>query len=67
MEEATTQDSTLSKKAEAAFRQATKKVIQLARQTGTPVVVWQEDHVAEIPVDQLETSAAGMEPIKAKP
>jgi hypothetical protein len=67
MKEDTTEDSTLSTKAEAAFRQATKKVIQLARQTGTPVVVWQEDHVAEISVDQLETSVAATEPIGAKP
>ena len=66
MKEDTTQDSTLSTKAEAAFRQAAKKVIQLARQTGTPVVVWQEDRVAEIPVDQLETTTAAKEPLEAK-
>jgi hypothetical protein len=54
MIEDTTKDSTLSTKAEAAFKQAAQKVIKLARQTNTPVVLWQEDHVAEIPVDKLE-------------
>jgi hypothetical protein len=55
MKEDTIGDATLSSKAEAAFRQAARKVIQVARQTGTPVVIWQEDHVVEIPADQLET------------
>jgi len=54
MKEETIRDATLSAKAEAAFRQAAQKVIQLARQTGTPVVVWEEDHVAEIPVDKID-------------
>lgn len=54
MQEDTTQNSALSTKAEAAFKLAAKKVIKLARQTDTPVVLWQEDHVTEIPVDKFE-------------
>ena len=40
MNEKKVQDMPLSSKADAAFRQAAKKIIQRARQTGTPVVVW---------------------------
>jgi DhnA family fructose-bisphosphate aldolase class Ia len=47
-------DVSLSSKVEAAFRQAASKVVQRARQTGTPVVVWEEGRVKEIPADQLE-------------
>jgi hypothetical protein len=43
----------LSSKADAAFRQAAKKIIQRARQTGTPVVVWEEGHLKEIPGEEF--------------
>lgn len=49
------QDMPLSTKADAAFRQAAKKVIQQARQTDTPVVIWEEGHIKEIPEDQFTT------------
>ena len=48
------QDTSLSSKADAAFRQAASKVVQRAKQTDTPVVVWEEGHVKEVPADQLE-------------
>jgi hypothetical protein len=56
------QDTPLSSKADAAFRQAAKKIIQRARQTGTPVIVWEEGHIKEIPYDQFEitTAATGL-------
>ncbi len=44
----------LSSKADAAFWQAARKVIQRARQTNTPVVIWEENHIKEIPGDQLD-------------
>jgi murein DD-endopeptidase MepM/ murein hydrolase activator NlpD len=34
--------------ANAAFLQAAKKVIDLAEQTGTPVVVWEDGKIAKI-------------------
>lgn len=34
--------------ADAAFLQAAKKVIDLAEQTGTPVVVWEDGKIAKI-------------------
>jgi DNA polymerase III alpha subunit (gram-positive type) len=42
--------------AEAAFQQASRKVIELARQTNTPVVVWKDGHILEIPSDQAEAA-----------
>jgi hypothetical protein len=38
---------TLTEKAEAAFRQAAAKVIERARQTGTPVILWENGKVVE--------------------
>ena len=36
-------DQSISMKADAAFRRAAAKVVQLARQTGTPVIIWDND------------------------
>ena len=49
-------DISLSSKADAAFQQAIKKVIQQARQTNTPVVIWEKNRIKEIPGDQVETT-----------
>lgn len=45
-------DSTLTEKANAAFRQATLSVIERARHTGTPVIVWENGHVVEYSCDE---------------
>lgn len=50
------EDTSLSSKADAAFKQAASKVIQRAKQTGTPVVVWEKGQVKEVPADQLNLS-----------
>ncbi len=55
------QNESLSWKADAAFRQAAKKVIQRAKETATPVVIWEADKVKEIPADQIETTMLAME------
>jgi len=55
------QNESLSCKADAAFRQAAKKVIQQAKETATPVVVWEAGKVKEIPADQIETTMLAME------
>lgn len=52
MIEPTKMNGSLSDKAEAAFEQAARKVLERARQTGTPVVVWEDDHVAELSPEQ---------------
>lgn len=52
MIEPTKTNGGLSEKADAAFEQAARKVIERARQTGTPIVVWEDDHVKQIPPSQ---------------
>ena len=46
---------TISEKAEAALREAARKVHEEARRTGGTVVVWRNGRVEEIPADQLPT------------
>lgn len=43
----------LTKLADAAFEQAARKVIERARQTGTPVIVWEDGAVKEVPPDEM--------------
>jgi hypothetical protein len=38
---------TLKEKADAALQEAATKVIELARQTGTPVIVWEDGRIVE--------------------
>lgn len=35
-------------KADAAFQQAAAKVIELAKRTGTPIIVWERGQIKEI-------------------
>ena len=53
------QDMPLSMKIDAAFRQAAKKVIQQARQTATPIVIWEDGQITEIPEEQFMTMLKG--------
>jgi len=46
-------NGTMSDKANAAFEQAATKVVDRARQTGTPIVVWVDDHVSEVTPEQI--------------
>jgi len=46
--------NTLTEKADAAFRQAAAKVVERARQTGTPVIVWEKGQVTEHSGEELE-------------
>lgn len=43
----------LTEVAEAAFRKAATKIVERAHQTGTPVVVWEDDHVSELSPEHL--------------
>ena len=51
------QNESLSSKVEAAFRQAATKVVQQAKQTGTPVVVWEKGRVREVPAEAFDSSS----------
>jgi hypothetical protein len=46
-------NGTLSDKAKAAFEQAAAKVIERAKQTGTPIIVWKDNRVTELSASQL--------------
>jgi hypothetical protein len=54
MSSETKTSGSLAEKADAAFQQAAIKVVERARQTGTPVIIWEDDHVKEVPPQQLE-------------
>jgi hypothetical protein len=43
-------------KVDAAFRQAAQEVLRVAKQTGTPVIVWRDGRVCEIPCEMLEAA-----------
>jgi ABC-type sugar transport system substrate-binding protein len=43
-----TTDQPLTKLADAAFEQAAQQVIERARQSGTPVIVWEDEAVKEV-------------------
>jgi hypothetical protein len=51
----------LSLKVDAAFKQASKKVIQRAKETSTPVVIWENGTIKEIPAQLLKTKYAALE------
>jgi hypothetical protein len=48
-------DSSITAKIEAAFRQAAIGIVARARQTGTPVIVWRNGRVEAIPPEQFPT------------
>ena len=47
----------LRAKIEAAFDQASRKVVELAIQTKTPVIVWENGRIVAIPGDQVKLPA----------
>ena len=51
------ENDSFSSKVDAAGKQAAGKVVERAKQTRTPVVVWEEGHIKEVPSDQIGTAA----------
>jgi hypothetical protein len=47
-------EMTLAEKADAAMLLASAEVIQVAKRTGTPVIIWKDGQVKEVPPEQLE-------------
>ena len=47
-------DPPLTTLADAAFRQAAAKVVRRAKETGTPLIVWERDQVRSIPPDEIQ-------------
>jgi hypothetical protein len=52
---------TLTEKADAAFRQAARKIIQQARQTDTPIIVWENGHIKTITKEHFDALMAELE------
>ena len=48
-----TVDKDLTQLADAAFRVVARKVVERAETTGTPVIVWQDEEVREVPPSGL--------------
>jgi hypothetical protein len=51
--------ASLTDLANAAFEQAARKVILLAKQTGTPIIVWKDGQIEEIPSESIDLPAPG--------
>ena len=54
MNESKLDEQSLASKAEVALRKAAKKAILEAQRTGTPVVVWENGRVVEIPSNRFK-------------
>ncbi|MFN6105675.1 MAG: hypothetical protein ACK5EA_14690 [Planctomycetaceae bacterium] len=57
----------LTKLADAAFEQAARKVIERARQTGTPVIVWEDGAVTEVQPDDMGETGHLLAPHDSNP
>jgi hypothetical protein len=57
----------LTDKADAAFRQVAVQVIKRARQTGTPVIVWEDGRMVDRTPDEMEQKLAAKLEQKAPP
>jgi NCAIR mutase (PurE)-related protein len=60
-----TTEPSLTKLANAAFRQAARKVIQRAKETGTPIIVWEEGQIRERTAEEMERKVS-RKPRRAK-
>ena len=54
MNNKTGKDTFMIEKVDGAIRQTADKVIERAKQTGTPVVIWADDQIKEVPPEELE-------------
>lgn len=52
-------EQTLTEKANAAFQEAADDVIQRAKQTGTPIVVWEDNQIKELTVQEAMSRRNG--------
>jgi len=47
-------DTPMVEKVDGAIRQAAEKVLERAKQTGTPVVIWEDEQIKEVPPEKME-------------
>jgi hypothetical protein len=57
----------MTRMAEAAFRKAAETVVRRARQTGTPVVIWEDGEARLVPPERWEAADAARLPADPKP
>jgi capsule polysaccharide export protein KpsC/LpsZ len=55
-------DSSLGSLADAAFRQAADKLIRRAKQTGIPLIVWEDGEVRSITPEEFPAVSAELDP-----
>jgi hypothetical protein len=67
MNEKMKDQSNLAWKADAAFQQAAYKVIQRAKQTGTSVVIWEDDQIKEVLPEEIELRFSSTYPDESRP
>lgn len=60
-------EPSLTALADAAFRQAAAKLVRRAKQTGTPLIVWDGNQVRAIPPDELPAEATSNPSLPAVP
>ena len=53
-------------KVDGAIRQAADKVLERAKQTGTPVVIWEDGQIKEIPPEEMESRITAQSPPEAR-
>lgn len=46
--------SDLTDLAEKAMQAAATSVIEISRRTGTPVIIWEDEQIKAVPVDEIE-------------
>jgi hypothetical protein len=56
--------TSLTKLADAAFQRVTQKVIERAKEAGTPVIVWQHEAVTELDPRKIRARRNGHAPKK---
>jgi hypothetical protein len=47
-------DTLMAEKVDSAIQQAAQKVLEMAKQTHTPVVIWEHDQIKEVPPEEME-------------
>ena len=57
-------EPSLTALADAAFREAAVQVVRLAKQTGTPLIVWENGEIRAIPPDEIQETNSTSGPIK---
>jgi len=54
MNNCSVKDGLTVEKVDGAIRQAARRVLETAKQTGTPVVIWEDDQIMEVPPEKME-------------